>query len=209
VEDLAGMSAAGLYESEIGITVSSATELGDAVKEVWASLFSRRAVLARHIAGVEPRFAKMSVFVQEMANAELSFVLHTRSTTAVAGVGPSDTLEAEIAVGLGETLASGAQGSPWRLEVSQASGEVKVCAFASIGTALMLRPSLAHLGVRAETVEYSAQALSRDELARNSLGQRLAQIGAALESEYGSPQDVEGTVVGEDVFVVQSRPQPL
>ena len=58
-------------------------------------------------------------------------------------------------------------------------------------------------------MEYSAQALSRDELARNSLGQRLAQIGAALESEYGSPQDVEGTVVGEDVFVVQSRPQPL
>ena len=215
VEDLAGMSAAGLYESEIGVATSSAAELGLAVKEVWASLFSRRAVLARHIAGVKPEQAKMAVFVQEMAPAELSFVLHTRSTTAVAAVTDattgtlSPTLEAEIAVGLGETLASGAQGSPWRLEVCQSTGEVKIGAFASLGTALMLRPTAAHLGVRAETVDYSAQPLSADAAARNVLGARLAAIGAALEAEYGSPQDIEGTVVGENVFVVQSRPQPL
>ena len=37
----------------------------------------------------------------------------------------------------------------------------------------------------------------------------LAAVGAALEAEFGSPQNVEGCVVGEDVFVFQSRPQPL
>jgi hypothetical protein len=30
-----------------------------------------------------------------------------------------------------------------------------------------------------------------------------------LEAEYQSPQDVEGTVVGEQVYIVQTRPQPL
>ena len=221
VEDLAGMSAAGLYESEIGVSTASAAELGAAVREVWASLFSRRAVLARHIAGVPPEQAKMAVFVQEMAPAELSFVLHTRSTKARTNVTASDadgesaapsvspTLEAEIAVGLGETLASGAQGSPWRVEVCQQTGAVSLSAFASIGTALVLRPAVAHLGVRSETVDYSAQPLSVDVAARNALGARLAAIGAVLEAEYQSPQDVEGTVVGEQVYIVQTRPQPL
>ena len=37
----------------------------------------------------------------------------------------------------------------------------------------------------------------------------LAAIGAVLEAEYQSPQDVEGTVVGEQVYIVQTRPQPL
>ena len=226
VEDLAGMSAAGLYESEIGVSTSSAAELGAAVREVWASLFSRRAVLARHIAGVPPEQARMAVFVQEMAPAELSFVLHTRSTkaqekdvsldaegknaaAAASTVSVSPTLEAEIAVGLGETLASGAQGSPWRVEVCQQTGAVSLSSFASIGTALMLRPAVAHLGVRSETVDYSTQPLSVDVAARNALGARLAAIGAVLEAEYQTPQDVEGTVVGEQVYIVQTRPQPL
>ena len=51
VEDLAGMSAAGLYDSVLGVDASSALELSNAVKEVYASLFSRRAVLARAAAG--------------------------------------------------------------------------------------------------------------------------------------------------------------
>lgn len=47
VEDLAGLSAAGLYESVVGVPVDDATELAKAVCEVWASLYSRRAVLSR------------------------------------------------------------------------------------------------------------------------------------------------------------------
>ena len=47
------MSAAGLYESVLGVSATSSAELGAAaVREVWASLYSRRAVLARHFAGV-------------------------------------------------------------------------------------------------------------------------------------------------------------
>ena len=173
-------------------------------------------MLARHFAGVPQRDAKMAVLVQEMTPSELSFVLHTR---AVSGASendpspvpgsPSPTLEAEIAVGLGETLASGARGSPWRLEVEQSSGEVRTTAFASLGTAKVLKKHAPHLGVMTEAVDYSTSDLSKDERKRTALGLRLAAIGAALEAEYGAPQDIEGGVVGDDVFIVQSRPQPL
>ena len=215
VEDLAGMSAAGLYESVLGVSTSSAAELGNAAREVWASLYTRRAVLARHAAGVRQDEAKMAVMIQEMAPSTLSFVLHTRATSRIHAADFADAadvspvLEAEIAVGLGETLASGARGTPWRLEVDQATGTVRTVAFASVGEALRLMKHAPHLGVTAEAVDYSKQPLTVDASARAALGLRLAAIGAALEAEYGAPQDVEGAVVGDDVFVVQSRPQPL
>ena len=67
-------------------------------------------------AGVKQRDATMAVLVMEMISSDLSFVLHT--------VNPLDRdetlLSAEMAVGLGETLASGTRGSPWRFAISKA-----------------------------------------------------------------------------------------
>ena len=51
MEDLAGMSAAGLYESVVGVTASDPEAVRTAVAEVWASLFTRRAVLSRRCGG--------------------------------------------------------------------------------------------------------------------------------------------------------------
>lgn len=62
--------------------------------------------------------AAMAVLIQEQLKSEYSFVLHTRSPI---GQDP-DLLYAELATGLGETLASGTRGSPWRLSVSKKSG---------------------------------------------------------------------------------------
>lgn len=39
----------------------------------------------------------------------------------------SDEVIAELAAGMGETLASGAQGVPWRLAISKSSGEPARC----------------------------------------------------------------------------------
>jgi phosphoglucan,water dikinase len=51
VEDLAGMSGAGLYDSLAGIPAADPEALGAAVAGVWASLYTRRAVLSRRAAG--------------------------------------------------------------------------------------------------------------------------------------------------------------
>lgn len=47
-----------------------------------------------------------------------------------------------------------------------------------------------------------------DSLFRQKLGQR--RFGwFLLERNFGCAQDVEGCLVGEDVYIIQSRPQPL
>lgn len=51
VEDMEGMSGAGLYESVPNVDAASPEELGAAVARVWASLYTRRAVLTRRAAG--------------------------------------------------------------------------------------------------------------------------------------------------------------
>ncbi|KAL1341659.1 hypothetical protein AAHE18_09G102600 [Arachis hypogaea] len=68
VEDLAGMSAAGLYESIPNVSPSNPTVFGSAVSQVWASLYTRRAVLSRSAACVPYKEASMAVLVQEMLN---------------------------------------------------------------------------------------------------------------------------------------------
>ena len=58
----------------------------------------------------------MAVLIMEMISSDLSFVLHT--------VNPLDrdetVLSTEMAVGLGETLASGTRGSAWRFAIGKA-----------------------------------------------------------------------------------------
>ena len=51
VEDLAGLSGAGLYDSVGNVPAGDADALGAAVARVWASLYTRRAVLSRRAAG--------------------------------------------------------------------------------------------------------------------------------------------------------------
>ncbi|KAA8527871.1 hypothetical protein F0562_035260 [Nyssa sinensis] len=205
VEDLAGMSAAGLYESIPNVSPSNPIIFGNAVSQVWASLYTRRAVLSRRAAGVPQKVAAMAVLVQEMLSPDLSFVLHTLSPTDH----DHNTVEAEIAPGLGETLASGTRGTPWRLSSGKFNGLVRTLAFANFSKELVVRASgpadgeVIHL-----TVDYSKKPLTMDPIFRQQLGQRLCAVGFFLERKFGCPQDVEGCVVGKDIFIVQTRPQP-
>ncbi|WOL14412.1 hypothetical protein Cni_G23192 [Canna indica] len=205
VEDLAGMSAAGLYDSVPNVSLSNPGAFRAAVGQVWASLYTRRAILSRRAVGIPQKDAKMAILVQEMLFPDLSFVLHT--------VSPSNhdamLVEAEIAPGLGETLASGTRGTPWRLSSGKVDGSVKTLAFANFSEELLVLNSgpadgeVIHL-----TVDYSKKPLTTDPIFRRQIGQRLCAIGFFLEQIFGGPQDVEGCLVGKDIFIVQTRPQP-
>ncbi|XP_074320699.1 phosphoglucan, water dikinase, chloroplastic isoform X3 [Silene latifolia] len=205
VEDLAGMSAAGLYESIPNVSPSNPSVFGNAVSRVWASLYTRRAVLSRRAAGVAQKEAQMAVLVQELLSPEISFVLHTLSPTD----NNKDVVEAEIAPGLGETLASGTRGTPWRLLAGKFDGIVKTTAFANFSEEMVV--SKAGVGdgqVIQLTVDYSKKPLTIDPIYRRQVGQRLCAVGYFLERKFGGPQDVEGCLVGNDVYIVQTRPQP-
>jgi phosphoglucan,water dikinase len=209
VEDLEGMSGAGLFESIPNVRAGDAAALSSAITKVWASLYSRRAVLslANKSSSVDRTFEidkpQMAVIVQSQVSPALSFVLHT--SHPLSRDDGAEHLVAEVAPGLGVTLASASRGSPWRLEVSKSTGEVKTTSFANFSTAYNTGPQ----GSKAMVMDYSSQPMSVSIDFRKALGRRLLELGLALESEFeGCPQDVEGCIdMNDQLYVVQSRPQ--
>jgi phosphohistidine swiveling domain-containing protein len=75
-EDSAGHSFAGLHESIIGVRGRCAVE--DAVRLVWASLWSDAALLYRKELGLDPAHSRMAVLVQAMVDADRSGVAFAR-----------------------------------------------------------------------------------------------------------------------------------
>jgi pyruvate,water dikinase len=75
-EDSAGRSFAGLHESIIGVSGKRGVE--DAVRLVWASLWSDAALLYRKELGLDPVRSRMAVLVQEMVDADRSGVAFAR-----------------------------------------------------------------------------------------------------------------------------------
>ncbi|MBW2317539.1 MAG: TIM barrel protein [Deltaproteobacteria bacterium] len=197
-EDLERLSGAGLYESVANVSPS---ELSQAICEVWRSLWAKRAVMNRKRHGIPHDRAHMALLIQQMLVADLSFIIHT--------VNPIDhnTNEAyvELAVGLGETLASGkSPGCPYRMLCDKNTGAVRMLAFASFSQALW--PDLS-VDLRAETIDYSKINLTIDEDFRNRLGGRLGAMSRFVEKALGGPQDIEGLVIDSKIYLVQARPQ--
>ncbi len=75
-EDSGGHSFAGLHESIIGVRGERALE--DAVRLVWASLWSDAALLYRRELALDPAHSRMAVLVQEMVDADRSGVAFAR-----------------------------------------------------------------------------------------------------------------------------------
>ena len=197
-EDLEALASAGLYDSQIGVL---ATDSADAIRQVWASLWTRRAVMSRGQNGIPHSDIHMAVLIQEMVAPELSFIMHTADHIT----GDLGQAWVELALGLGETLASASQsGTPYRMLCNRNTGEAALPTCASFS--LALRPA-SRKGLKQELIDYSIVPLSADSSAAAILGRRLAEIAEFLETELGVPQDVEGVIIGEDVHIVQTRPQ--
>ena len=77
-------------------------------------------------------------------------------------------------------------------------------AFASFSYAIWPGPSG---NLIQKTVDYSRIGLSKDKVFRNRLGGHLGAIGRFVEDSEGIPQDIEGLVLEDKIYLVQSRPQ--
>ena len=147
----------------------------------------------------------MAVLVQELSPNAVSFVLHTQSP-----IRGAKSVQVELCVGLGDTLASGVDGTPWRFEIDRSTGAVDVLAYANHSTSMRCRYGApTHGKVTNEAVDYSRQELSASEEARTRLAASLLSIATELELDLGCAQDVEGGVCGDDIVIVQTRPQPI
>jgi phosphoglucan,water dikinase len=197
-EDLEDFAGAGLYESIPNVRPE---EVRSVIPRIWSSLWTRRAVLSRNQAGISHVQAQMAVIVQQMIAPDYSFVLHTVNPLSH----NADEVYAEIAVGLGETLASAAsRGTPYRLVCNKRSGDVQTLTFANFSYAL--RPASKD-GLTRGLIDYSRVSFSRESELRKDVGRRLAKLGSIVENEFGKAQDIEGAIMGKRIYLVQSRPQ--
>jgi len=197
-EDLARLAGAGLYESVANVMPA---DVALAVSTVWASLWTKRAVSSRQQAGISQFHAHMAVLIQHMLVPDFSFILHTVNPI---NQDPQEAY-AEIAVGLGETLASGnTRGNPYRLICNKTTGAVTTLAFANFSEAVWPNPAG---GLMRKIPDYSRVTLSLERATREELGRRLAAIARLVETAFQSPQDIEGVVKGEEIYLVQARPQ--
>jgi phosphoglucan,water dikinase len=198
LEDLDELSGAGLYDSLANVAPQ---DVAPAIQKVWASLWTRRAAFSRKISGLPHEKAHMAVLIQRMIVPDYCFIIHTEEPVS----SDRDEVYIEMAVGLGEALASGGiPGLPWRMTYSTQSGKVKTLSFASFSKAVV--PGKAGQTER-KTVDYSSVRLSVDDDFRNHLAARTGKIGEFIEQAFGRPQDIEGVVAGDTVYLVQSRHQ--
>ncbi|MGA2242492.1 MAG: PEP/pyruvate-binding domain-containing protein [Verrucomicrobiota bacterium] len=119
IEDSAGMSFAGQFESILN--VRGADALLDAIKSCWLSLFSERALVYLARQRVPAEKVKMAVLVHEMVEADHAGVVFTADPLT----GATDRFVVEYVSGLGEGLVQGMV-QPERIVVEKRTGRVLV-----------------------------------------------------------------------------------
>jgi alpha-glucan,water dikinase len=201
-----------------------------ALKGVWASKWTDRAVSSRQQCGVKDEAVYMAVLVQPLIDAKYAFVIHTRSPLTGA---KADEQLVELCVGLGESLVSNSPGRALSASVgptddpvvhtypskpdgvfapeggthifrSDSNGE-DLEGFAGAG----LYDSITVVECLHRPVCYTSEPLLFDSKVRNALLRKLFDLGRMVEANFnGQPQDIEGVVCKDGSLVVtQSRPQ--
>ena len=195
-EDSATTSFAGLHESYVNVRGIPA--LIEAIRQVWASLWTDRALLYRQELGLDVLASSMAVVVQELITGEVSGVAFSQS--------PLDDSQAvvEAVWGLNEALVDGTI-EPDRWIVERSSG-ILVEHYGPVrNQKVVSRPS----GASGSTGTHLV-ALNGDEQVSSPLtdAQLRVVVSTALGAErlFGLPQDVEWTVAGDDLWILQSRP---
>ncbi len=191
-EDLPEASFAGQQETFLNIRGDA--DLLEAVQHCWASLYGARAIYYRAKQGFDDRSVNIAVVVQQLVQSEKAGVLFT--SHPVTGE-PLTIIEGSW--GLGEAVVSGSV-SPdkyvYDLRVERvvdrliAEKEVAILPNGEKGTKLVeLTPE-----------QRDAAVLSDAEVAH------LSKLGKVAEDHYDIPQDVEWAIVGDEFYILQSRP---
>lgn len=189
-EDSAAASFAGLHESFVNVRGTSA--LLDAVRKVWASLWSDRALLYRQELKLDVHASAMAVLIQELASGEKSGVAFSQSPT------DPGALVIEAVWGLNQGLVDGdIEPDHWELQRNDL-------------TALRHRPAQREKLLQPMAGQVAVAPLDQWQTGTAPLNpqelRQVAKLALRLEALFGSPQDVEWTWRGKHLWLLQSRP---
>ncbi len=189
-EDGVRQSFAGLHESRI--MLRDIDEILAAIRVVWASLWSDRALLYRKELGLDPASSGMAVLIQEMITGDASGVLFTRAPQ------DSKVMMVEAVWGLNQALVDGSV-TPSRCQIDRVSGRVTE-EVSGAQTAALWPASHG-----AETRPLDEARRERSPLDK-ALCQDLFRLGLQLEEHLGGPQDLEWTWSKQNLYILQARP---
>jgi rifampicin phosphotransferase len=191
-EDGELVSMAGLAESVLG--VRGGDDLAAAVRQVWASLASGRALAYLAARGV--RDVGMAIVIQRMVEARAAGVMFTRAPDARSrGAGAGDERIINVGLGLGAPVVNGMT-TPDVLRID-ARGRLVETIVAHKARATIVGDG----GVREVDVEVP----DRPALDREAIAQ-LAEIAARLEKLEPVAWDVEFACDDHRTWIVQARP---
>ncbi len=198
-EDDAALSGAGIQETILNVRGEAATLR--AIRECWASLWTRRALgyLARRAgradAPVVPDVA-MGVVVQELVAADVAGVAFTQNPIS----GDPDELVINCAFGLGPAVAQGLV-SPDAYVVDRNSGKVRDRRAGDKHVELAARAPGEGIAVRPR-----APAEARSLTLSDADASRVAALALAVERHLGGPADVEWAIADGRISLLQARP---
>ena len=192
-EDLPGHSFAGQYDSYLGI--SNLEDCIEAVKKCWASLWTLRAYEYRKRNGFDHLSIGMALIVQSLIAADTSGVIFTADPIT----GSRSSMVIEACFGLGEALVSG-KVTPDRFVVDKKKLNLlsRKISEKKIERVLDRHGTIKERAIPKE--RSLACCLDKKQV------KRLAKFARKIETEFGSPQDIEWAIRNNKIFLLQSRP---
>jgi len=209
-EDSAEASFAGLQDTYLGVRGLPAVL--DRVRSCWASLYNDESVAYRRRMGLPEHGLGMAVVVQRMLSPRAAGVMFTRSPVT----GDRSVVAIEGTWGLGSALVAG-EVTPDSFTVSKVTGEITG---RRVGAKLRLHsvmPNAAGVTAQAMPAGLRGRPCLTDDEART-----LAQVARQVEEHFGTPQDIEWALLGDDpacpplhgetadrIVLLQSRPETV
>ncbi len=189
-EDSSHASFAGLHESFVNI--QGVDSILEHIRLVWASLWSDRALLYRQELGLDVHTSSMAVVIQELIAGERSGVTFGRN--------PNDPSQVviESVYGLNQGLVDGSI-EPDRWLLDRKSGVI-----------INHHSAQREMVVGADRESTRLEKLSDEKQGVPPLSDaevaKVFRLALQAEELFGSPQDVEWTFLGDELYVLQSRP---
>nr|WP_319539690.1 phosphoenolpyruvate synthase [uncultured Methanospirillum sp.] len=191
-EDLPDASFAGQQETILNI--KGIENLLKGVQVCWASLYGARAIYYRAKQGFDHHTVNIAVVVQRLVPSEKAGVMFTSHPVT----GESMTI-IEGSWGLGESVVSGSV-SPDKYVFDQRTERIVDKFIATKRTEIVADGEYGTKTLEIKPDRQEMQVLSDEDV------KRLATYGIVSEEHYGVPQDMEWGIVGDQIFVLQSRP---
>jgi pyruvate,water dikinase len=168
------------------------------VQRCWASLYSDRAICYRRRMRYAEAGVAMSVGVQQMVLPRTSGVAFTLNPLN----GDRSQVAIDASWGLGEAVVSGSV-TPDNFLVDKVIGEITRRTISPKAIEHVLGPDDQVIEREVEPERRDAPSLSDDEI------RAVAKLARRAEKHYGCPQDVEWAIAGDDIVLLQSRPETV